>query len=124
MNTKMMLTGLGLALALAAKTSLAVDSGGKVYLGCNYAKSVMEYFATIAIDELPPVSFDRPYRGARLIASGLDISRSHRVRTYFEGKVVDSWEFSFSRLKTARVGIWHSAGNWHTDPMPLRGCPA
>ena len=113
---------IGLVFTLAGETSLAAEQNGVVYLGCNHSKGIHEHSARIRVNELLPVSFDKPYNGVRLIASGLDTNISHRVRIYFDGKVVMSWKFSFSRLKTTEVGIWRSAGYWHTDPMPLSRC--
>ena len=95
---------------------LANDTSGKVCFGKNLAKPLSEHSDRLylKIDNSDILYFNRPHSGP--VVRKLDIAQKHRVKVYYDDRLVESWVLDFSVLNTQAVIIWRAPGSWRMDP--------
>lgn len=83
------------------------------------AAPVLDNQAVIFVDDLPP----QPLVGhnPRLLATTLDLSKSHQVKVSMQDQTWFSQRFTF-KPGTTMVHVWRSAGYWHLEPNPSGEC--
>jgi len=76
----------------------------------------------LTIGDYGPFHFDQSSQPTRLVAEGLDLNKTYRVKVHFDGKVVTSWDLNFKNLNTDMVYIWRSKGAWRMEPITNSKC--
>ena len=71
----------------------------------------------LTIGHYGPFYFDQANQPTRLVAEGLDLNKTYKVKVHFDGKVVTSWDLNFEKLGTDMVCIWRSKGAWRMEPI-------
>ena len=109
---------------LVTRVSSADEAQGRVCLGKNLAKPLVEHSERLylKINDSEKRFFDEPYDGPRIIADGLDIQRNHIIKVYFDNEIVQSWTLNFRSLDTNCVLIWRAAGAWRMKPFDASVC--
>ncbi len=117
---------IALSLCAIGRTCLAwaEDATGFVCLGRNLAKVSTERSERLylRVDDSPKIYFADPYEGPRIVVRDFDVNTDHLVKVYFDDEVVQSWKFSFDRLKTRAVLLWRSAGAWRMEAIEVGSC--
>jgi hypothetical protein len=95
------------------------EDTGSVCLGpflsvVMYEPSIRPY---LSIGNYGPFYFDQEHQSSRLVLEDLDLKKVYKVKVHFDGKVVSSWNLSFSRIGSDRVCIWRDKGAWRMEPI-------
>ena len=55
----------------------------------------------------------------RVVATGLDFRKRHRIKILWDGKATDSWTFKF---ETPMMNVYFTPGGWKMSKNPSNEC--
>lgn len=109
-------------LAIVSASSSASEKTGSVCLGPNLSVVWGDSdHVTISIGEIKGIRFSKD-NAPKIVASGLNLTKSYEVVIFYDGEPVESWELNFQKLGSSKAYIWRAKGGYRMNASTPKVC--
>ena len=109
-------------LVIFSASASASEKSGSVCLGPNLSVVWGDSdHVTISIGEIKGIRFSKN-NAPKIVASGLDLTKSYPVVIFYDGEAVESWVLDFQKLGSRMAVIWRAKGGYRMKASRRRTC--
>ncbi len=109
-------------LVVLSASASASEKTGSVCLGPNLSVVWGDSdHVTISIGKIKGIRFSKD-NAPKIVASGLNLTKSYEVVIFYDGEPVESWELNFQKLGSRMAYIWRAKGGYRMNGSPPKAC--